>query len=132
MEGGIIVFHRSEGLFHPDFRGQFFLNFPFEGLFRCFSRLDLSSRKFPVIFKFSIAPLGGKGFILVHDRCSHTCTVFKAFSLNLNYIHYIIGIVQILGQQQKKSRGRSVPPRLYVFPIDFIRIFSPYEFQVPS
>lgn len=90
MEGGIIVFHRSEGLFHPDFRGQFFLNFPFEGLFRCFSRLDLSSRKFPVIFKFSIAPLGGEDFVLVDDQCSHNVDCFQCGLPFSPYLHSIL------------------------------------------
>jgi hypothetical protein len=42
MEGGVVVFNSGERLFHLDLCGQFFLDFPFEGLFRRFSRLDLS------------------------------------------------------------------------------------------
>lgn len=65
MEGGVVVFNSGERLFHLDLCGQFFLDFPFEGLFRRFSRLDLSPREFPAILKFPIAPLGGEDFILV-------------------------------------------------------------------
>lgn len=90
MEGGIVVFNSGERLFHPDFRGQFFLDLPFEGLCRCFPWLDLTTREFPAILEFSIAPLGGEDFTLVDDQGSHNLHRFQSHLPFLRSLLYLI------------------------------------------
>ena len=90
MEGRIVIFHSSEWLFYPNFCGQFFLDLPFDGLFRCFPGLDLTARKLPAIFEFSVSPLGSEDFVLVDDQCSHNVDCFQCGLPFSPYLHYIL------------------------------------------
>ena len=83
-------FHSSEWLSYPNFCGWFFLDFSFEGLFRCFPRLDLSPRKLPAIFEFSVSPLGSEDFVLVDNQCSHNVDSFQCCLPFSPYLQYIL------------------------------------------
>lgn len=105
MKCGIVVFYGSQRLLHPDFRGQFFPDLPFDGLLRRFSRLNLAPRKFPTVFEFTLSPLGGENFILVDDQRCHDLYRFQShlpFYSNLHCIYYTIDIVRKSGQQEKE------------------------------
>ena len=64
---------------HINLRRQFFANLTLQSILMSFSRLNFSTRKFPPILPFAIAPLGGEKPTITDDDSSNNIDVFTSF-----------------------------------------------------
>ena len=85
MKFRIIIFDCIQQFNYLNFCVQFFFYLSYNCCFRCFIRLNLSSRKFPTTFEFPISSLSCKYFPLINDNRCHYSNCFHLISHRFYY-----------------------------------------------
>ena len=84
MKCRIVVFDGADFIMYRNFGVQLFLNLSFQRLLCGFSRLDFTTRKFPLAFVVAIAAGGGINFMFrLNIVADHSCN-------NANNLHDIL------------------------------------------
>ena len=76
VEGGVVVLDGSEEAINVDVGVELLTDFAPESLCGRFARFDFASRKFPEVFEFAIATLGGEILLLAAATTSMRFMIF--------------------------------------------------------
>lgn len=79
MEGGVVVLDGGEEAIDADVGVELLTDFAPESLCGRFARFDFASRKFPEVFEFAIATLGGEILLLAADDGRYYFDAFHDF-----------------------------------------------------
>ena len=76
VECWIVILDHGQQIANRDLCIKFFFNFPFQGLLRSFTRLNLSTRELPAIFEFTVTTLSSEDSISILYDCGYNIYCF--------------------------------------------------------